>query len=187
MDNIINTQYIYTLIFIVRKCEIYNYVFMSNPLTFTSTNLGCFTVLILVNMIMTKFESDSFTCLISFLYFIYLDLWPYTIDCLTHNSWKPGCAFSFNMGWRILVFYSKHILASMNHNYNTNTVVYFDGKDGNLYLRLRTMSHTIYAAKFEQTITHQHVLLRRESQSYWWSIRNNNIVVARFNCTSHIY
>ena len=36
---------------------------------------------------------------------------------------------------------------------STNTVVYFDGKDGNLYLRLRTMLHTIYAAKFEQTIT----------------------------------
>ena len=42
-----------------------------------------------------------------------------------------------------------------------NTVVYLDD---NLYLRLRTMSHTIYDAKFEQT--HQHVLLRRESQSY---------------------
>ena len=28
------------------------------------------------------------------------------------------------------------------------------------------MSHTIYAATFEQTITHQHVLLRRESQSH---------------------
>ena len=27
------------------------------------------------------------------------------------------------------------------------------------------MSHTIYAAKFEQTIIHQHVHLRRESQS----------------------
>ena len=49
---------------------------------------------------------------------------------------------------------------------STNTVVYFDGKDGNLYLRLWTMSHTIYAAKFEQTLTHQYVLLRRESQSY---------------------
>jgi len=36
---------------------------------------------------------------------------------------------------------------------STNTVVYFDGNDGNLYLRLRTMSHTIHAAKFEQTIT----------------------------------
>jgi hypothetical protein len=32
-------------------------------------------------------------------------------------------------------------------------------EDGNLYLCLRTMSHTIYAAKFEQTITHQHELL----------------------------
>jgi hypothetical protein len=36
----------------------------------------------------------------------------------------------------------------------TNTVVNFDGKDGNLYLWLRAMSHTIYAAKFEQMITH---------------------------------
>jgi hypothetical protein len=79
----------------------------------------------------------------------------------------------------------KHILASINYfdsdiSNSTNTVVYFDGKDGNLYLRFRTMSHTIYSAKFEQTITHQHVLLRRESQSYWWSIRINNIVCARF-------
>jgi len=39
-------------------------------------------------------------------------------------------------------------------------------EDGNLYLRLRTMSHTIYAAKFEQTIIHQHVHLGRESQSH---------------------
>jgi hypothetical protein len=39
-------------------------------------------------------------------------------------------------------------------------------EDGNSYLRLRTMSHTIYAAKFEQTIIHQNVHLRRESQSH---------------------
>ena len=62
-------------------------------------------------------------------------------------------------------------MASMNYfdsgMYNsTNTVEYFDGKDNNLYLRLQAMSHTIYAAIFEQTITHQHVLLRRESQSH---------------------
>ena len=37
---------------------------------------------------------------------------------------------------------------------STNTVVNFDGKDSNLYLSLRAMSHTIYAAKFDQTITH---------------------------------
>jgi uncharacterized protein involved in type VI secretion and phage assembly len=37
-------------------------------------------------------------------------------------------------------------------------------EDGNSYLPLRTMSYTIYAAKFEQTIIHQHVHLRRESQ-----------------------
>ena len=114
-------------------------------------------------------------------------------------------------------------------------------EDDNLYLHLRTMSHTIvprslvlyvcfvdrclsfcpfsfghcvvcssiygfwlpfwylqtlHVAKFEQTTIHQHVLLRRESQShillrpdsqsYWWSIRNNNIVFACFICTSHI-
>ena len=28
------------------------------------------------------------------------------------------------------------------------------------------MSHTIYAAKFEQTIIHQHIHLRRESHSH---------------------
>ena len=39
-------------------------------------------------------------------------------------------------------------------------------EDGNLYLRLWNMSHTIYAAKFEQTIIHQHVNLRRKSQSH---------------------
>jgi cation transport ATPase len=39
-------------------------------------------------------------------------------------------------------------------------------EDGNLYLRLRTMSHTIYPAKFEQMIIHQHVHLRQESQSH---------------------
>jgi hypothetical protein len=46
-------------------------------------------------------------------------------------------------------------------------------EDGNLYLRLRTMSHTIYGAKFEQTIIHQHVLLRRESQSHILLRRNS--------------
>jgi hypothetical protein len=51
--------------------------------------------------------------------------------------------------------------------YNSaNTVVFFDGKDDNLYLCFRAMSHTIYAPNFEQTITHQHMLLRREAQSY---------------------
>jgi hypothetical protein len=43
--------------------------------------------------------------------------------------------------------------------YNS-TLRYYDGKDDNLYFCLRAMSHTIYSAKFEQTITHQQVLLR---------------------------
>jgi len=51
---------------------------------------------------------------------------------------------------------------------STNTVVQFDGKGGDLYLCLRARSHTIcvaqvgcsifQAAKFEQTVIHQHVL-----------------------------
>ena len=44
---------------------------------------------------------------------------------------------------------------------STNAVVYFDWKTVNL--RLLTMAHTIYAAKFGQTIIHQHVHLQRES------------------------
>ena len=41
-------------------------------------------------------------------------------------------------------------MASMNYcdSDSTNTVVYFDGKDSNLYLRLQAISHTINAAKF---------------------------------------
>ena len=35
-----------------------------------------------------------------------------------------------------------------------------------IYIRLRTMSHTIYAVKFEQTIIHQYVHLRRKRQSH---------------------
>ena len=38
--------------------------------------------------------------------------------------------------------------------------------EGNLYLRLRKLSHTIYAANFVQTIIHQHVHLLRESRSH---------------------
>ena len=49
---------------------------------------------------------------------------------------------------------------------NTNTVVCFDEKDSNLYLSLQAMSHTVYAAKFEQTITHQQLFLWREIQYY---------------------
>ena len=64
--------------------------------------------------------------------------------CLRNKSWKPKCVGSFNMDWRILVYYpetisanpslnSKHILASMTYfdsdmSKSTNTVVYFDWK-----------------------------------------------------------
>jgi hypothetical protein len=56
---------------------------------------------------------------------------------------------------------------------STNTVVHFDEKGGNLYLRLWARSQTIYVAhvgcsifqpaKFEQTITNQHALLPLEN------------------------
>jgi hypothetical protein len=61
---------------------------------------------------------------------------------------------------------------------STNTVVHFDGKGSNLFLCLR--SHPIYAAhvccsifqpaKFEQTITHQHVLLWQENLIDWTAV-----------------
>jgi hypothetical protein len=36
-----------------------------------------------------------------------------------------------------------------------NTVVYFDWKDGNLYLPLRKMSHTLYAANGKVSHIHR--------------------------------
>ena len=54
--------------------------------------------------------------------------------------------------------------SDMSKEYKYGSILWLE--DGILYLRLRTMSHTIYAAKFEQTISHQHVHLRRESYSH---------------------
>ena len=51
-----------------------------------------------------------------------------------------------------------------NSRYRESTVLWLE--DGNLYLRLQTMTHTIYPAKFEQTIIHQQVHLQWESQSH---------------------
>jgi hypothetical protein len=73
---------------------------------------------------------------------------------LRNNSWKPYCVMNFNMSWRVLVFFptaarnifvnillthvkTQSTVASINYFnsdiYNsTNTVVYFNGKDGNL-------------------------------------------------------
>ena len=52
-------------------------------------------------------------------------------------------------------------------------------EDGYLYLRLRNMSHTIYVAKFEQTTIHQHVHLRRKSQSHAPGACANEIIPNR--------
>ena len=87
------------------------------------------------------------------------------VDWIRFYGAKPlaiiECVLSFNMGWRILVFYSEPWIFSI---LICLRVLWLE--DGYLYLRLRNMSHTIYAAKFEQTIMQQHVHLRRESQSH---------------------
>ena len=107
----------------------------------------------------------------------------YNLPYLRNNSWMSECVLSFNMGWRILVWGIKFtnirqpMLKLKTHSgiheffrfwyvqeYNYGSILWLE--DGNLYLNLRTMSHTIYAAKFEQTIIHQHVHFRRESQSH---------------------
>ena len=79
---------------------------------------------------------------------------------LRNNSWKPYYAVSFNMGWQIkftnilpthfklTIQYGCHKLFQFDMYNSTNMVVYFDGKDSNLYLRLRAILHTINAAKF---------------------------------------
>jgi hypothetical protein len=97
---------------------------------------------------------------------------------LRNKSWKPECVLSFNMGWRIQFTYIRQPMLKLKahsgfnelfrfwyvYEYKYGNILWLE--DGHLYLRLRTMSHTIYAAKFEQTIIHQHVHLRRESQSH---------------------
>ena len=44
---------------------------------------------------------------------------------LRNKSWKPECVLSFNMGWRILVFYPE---PDSDMSKSANTVVYFDWK-----------------------------------------------------------
>ena len=48
---------------------------------------------------------------------------------------------------------------------STNTEVYFDWKTVIYIYVCGRCRKQFYAAKFEQTITHQHILLRREGQS----------------------
>jgi hypothetical protein len=58
---------------------------------------------------------------------------------------------------------------------STNTVVYFDWKTVIYIYVCGKKSHTIYAAKFEQAIIHQHVHLRRKSQSFTGACANEII------------
>jgi len=52
-------------------------------------------------------------------------------------------------------------------------------EDGNLYLRLQTMSHTIYAAKFEQTIIFNKIVWL--NFSLLWSKEKKAITITRKN------
>ena len=79
-------------------------------------------------------------------------------------------------------------MASMNYFdfdmlNSTNTVLYFDGKDGNLYLRYVAPNLCCQIRADDNSsqctfTTGKSVLLM--------GIRDNIIVLARFNCTSHI-
>ena len=46
----------------------------------------------------------------------------------------------------------QHSMASMNYflfdlSYSTNTIIHFDGENGNIYLRLRASTYTVYEAQ----------------------------------------
>jgi hypothetical protein len=48
-----------------------------------------------------------------------------------NKSWKPECALSFNMGWRILVFYPEP-----EYKYSSLSVIFIDFDDAaNLFLK----------------------------------------------------
>ena len=71
----------------------------------------------------------------------------------------------FNMDWRILGFYPEpEIYFDSDMSKSTNTVVYLNWKTV-IYIYVCGKC-TIHASKFEQTIIHQHVHLRRKSQSH---------------------
>ena len=97
------------------------------------------------------------------------------IFCLRQKSWKPECALSFNMGWRIK-FTNIHqpMLKLKTHSgleyfdsdmsNSTNTVLYFDWRTV-IYIYICGQCRTQFMLP-NSSIIHQHVLLRRESQSY---------------------
>jgi hypothetical protein len=89
---------------------------------------------------------------------------------LKNKSWKPECVGSFNMDWRILLFYPEPEVFFFDlfrfwyvYEYKYGSIIWLE--DGYLYLGLQNMLHTIYAAIFEQTIIHQHVYIYDGSQS----------------------
>ena len=90
-------------------------------------------------------------------------------DILVEN-YIPGKLNQYNLGYSTMSQAAPHLIYCSISGESGSSISYFDGKYGNLYWHLRAMLPTIYAAKFKQTITHQHMLLRWKSQSYRWSI-----------------
>jgi hypothetical protein len=92
---------------------------------------------------------------------------------VTQNSkikkklWKPECVWSFNMDWRIkFINIRQPMLKLKTHSgfhdlfrfwyvleYKYGSIFWLE--DGNLYLRLRKMSHTIYAANGKVSHIHR--------------------------------
>ena len=78
---------------------------------------------------------------------------------------------------------------------STNTSVHFDEKSGTLYLRLRARSQTIcgagelsYRSPCQSRADDNSLTCAITSgKSHWWGNCNNNIVLARFYCASHVY
>jgi hypothetical protein len=69
---------------------------------------------------------------------------------------------------------------------NTNTVVYFDWKTVIYdYACGQCLTQFMLPNSSRRKLINMY-FYDGESQSYWWSIRNYNIVCACFNCTSHI-
>ena len=72
---------------------------------------------------------------------------------LRNKSWKPECVGSFNMGWRILVFYPEpEIYFDSDMSKSTNTVVYFDWKTV-IYIYVCGKCRTQFMLPMEKSVT----------------------------------
>ena len=64
-------------------------------------NLGCTVLLFSESRAINDLDVILYRFMLQIIYT------PVARDCLRNKSWKPQCVGSFNMDWRILVFYSE--------------------------------------------------------------------------------